>query len=416
MSFGHLRLATQLAILVITMSLISLAVVVLILLTHSQALIGDAIVARNKEQLETTARQMVDVARHSNIIAARLFMSPIPRPGSVRRVALYSANGLFLVQETARDVPVSQGGGDEALAREAILRNQIVERRAPSMITLVAPVRAEEGDAPSGALAMDLPTDDIERQLAALRLTALVVGGGMALTMALATWSIARSTLGPIQTLTRAVEAFGRGELGAPIEPQQRGELGTLARTFRRMADDLQVSRAAIEEQNHALERRVAERTIELEQALAELREAATAREQLSAAVREMSSPVVPVLEGILVMPLIGVIDAGRAGLLVRSLLEGIERHQADVVILDVTGVPLVDTQVARALLEAAHAARLLGARPVLVGLRPELAQTIVSLGLDLSSLVTRADLQIGVDYAIKLRQNSGLQLVTHAT
>src|SRR5262245_13704626 len=300
MSFGRLRLATQLAILVITMSLISLTVVVLILLTHSQALIGDAIVARNKELLETTARQMVDVARQSNIIAARLFMSPIPRPGSVRRVALYSANGLFLVQETARDVPASEGGGDEALAREAISSNQIVERRAPNMITLVAPVRAEEGGAPSGALAMELPTDDIERQLAALRLTALLVGGGMALTMALAAWIIARSTLGPIGMLTRAAEAFGRGELHVPVEDKRRGELGTLARTFRHMADDLRASRAAIEEQNHALEQRVAERTVELEQTLTELREAASAREQLSAAVREMSSPVVPVLEGIL--------------------------------------------------------------------------------------------------------------------
>src|SRR5262245_16484654 len=120
MSFGRLRLATQLAILVIATTLITLAVVVLVLLVRSQTLVEDAIVARNKEQLETTARQMVDVARQSNIIAARLFMSPIPRPGSVRRVALYSANGLFLVQETARDLPMIEGGGDEDLVREAI--------------------------------------------------------------------------------------------------------------------------------------------------------------------------------------------------------------------------------------------------------------------------------------------------------
>jgi anti-anti-sigma regulatory factor/HAMP domain-containing protein len=407
MIFGRLRLATQLAILVISTTLISLAVVVLILLTRSQALVEDAIVARNKEQLETTARQMADVARQSNIIAARLFMSPIPRPGSVRRVALYSPNGLFLVQEIARDLPMIKGGGDEDLAREAIAKNQIVERRAPGLITLVAPVRAEGSDQPSGALAMELPTDDIQRQIAALRLTALLVGGGMALALALAAWGIARYTLGPIRTLTWAVEAFGRGDLDAPVEVQRRGELGTLARTFRRMADDLQASRIAIEEQNHALERRVAERTVELERTLAELRESANAREQLSAAIREMSSPVVPVLEGVLVMPLIGAIDSGRAGLLVRSLLQAIEQHRAYVVIMDVTGVPLVDTQIARVLLEAARAARLLGARPVLVGLRPELAQTIVGLGLDLSDLATRADLQSGVGYAIELRRNT---------
>jgi anti-anti-sigma regulatory factor/HAMP domain-containing protein len=412
MSFGRLRLATQLAILVIATTLVSLAVVVLILLARSQALVEDAIVARNKEQLETTARQIVDVARQSNIIAARLFISPIPRPGSVRRVALYSANSLFLVQEAARDLPILADGGDEELAREAIAKNQIVERRAPGLITLVAPVRAEEGDQPSGALAMELPTDDIQRQIGALRLTALLVGGGMALAMALAAWGIARYTLGPIQTLTRAVEAFGRGDLSAPVEVQRRGELGVLARTFRHMADDLRESRAAIEEQNHALERRVADRTVELERALAELRESASAREQLSAAVREISSPVVPVLKGILVMPLVGAIDSDRARLLVRSLLQAIEQHRADVVIMDVTGVPIVDTQVARALLEAARAAQLLGARPVLVGLRPELAQTIVGLGLNLSGLVTRADLQSGVGYAIELRRNRSQQLV----
>jgi rsbT co-antagonist protein RsbR len=412
MSFGRLRLATQLAILVIATTLITLAAVVLILLARSQALVEDALIARNKEQLEITARQMVDVARNSNIIAARLFMSPIPRPGSVRRVALYSQNGLFLVQETSRDLPKVEGGGDEELVREAISKGQIVERRAPGLITLAAPVRAEQGDQPSGALAIELPTDDIQRQLASLRLTALLVGGGMVLALALAAWGIARYTLRPIQLLTRAVEAFGRGELGAPVEVRRHGELGTLARAFRQMAGDLQASRAVIEEQNCALERRVAERTAEVERALDELREAADARERLSAAIREISSPVVPVLEGILVMPLVGLIDSGRARSLVSSLLAGIERHRADVVILDVTGVPLVDTQVARTLLEAAGAARLLGTRLLLVGLRPELAQTIVGLGLDLSDLVTRADLQTGVAYAIELRRHNGWQLV----
>jgi anti-anti-sigma regulatory factor/HAMP domain-containing protein len=414
MSFGRLRLATQLAILVIATTLITLAVVVLILLARSQALVEDALVARNKEQLETTARQMVDVARQNNIIAARLFMSPIPRPGSVRRVALYDQNGLFLVQETARDLPTAKDGGDEELVREAISEHRIVERRSPGLITLVAPVRTEQGDQPSGALAIELPTDDIERQLAELRLTALLVGGGMALALALAAWGITRYTLGPIRTLTRAVEAFGHGQLDAPVEIKRGGELGTLARAFRQMADDLQVSRGAIEEHNHALERHVAERTTELERALADLHESVDAREQLSAAIREMSSPVVPVMEGILVMPLVGTIDSGRASLLVRSLLAGIERHRADVVILDVTGVPLVDTQIAQALLEAARAARLLGARSVLVGLRPELAQTIVSLGLDLSDLVTRADLQSGVAHAIKMQQSDDRRLVTH--
>jgi anti-anti-sigma factor len=171
-----------------------------------------------------------------------------------------------------------------------------------------------------------------------------------------------------------------------------------------------------LQEIQEGLERRVAERTAEVEQAfaelertLAELRESVSAREQLSATVRELSSPVVPVLEGILVMPLIGVIDSDRAALLVRSLLEAIEQHRARVVIMDVTGVPIVDTHTARVLLDAANAAKLLGAHPILVGLRPELAQTIVGLGVDLSGLTTRVDMQSGVNYAIEQHWNRRL-------
>ena len=89
------------------------------------------------------------------------------------------------------------------------------------------------------------------------------------------------------------------------------------------------------------------------------------------------------------------------------TLLSATERHRARMVIVDVTGVPIIDTQVARVLLKVASAIRLLGAETVLVGLRPELAQTIIGLGLDLTSLVTRADLQSAVSYALQHGQHS---------
>ena len=114
---------------------------------------------------------------------------------------------------------------------------------------------------------------------------------------------------------------------------------------------------------------------------------------------------MLPVLEGILVMPLVGAITGERANLLISSLLHAIEQHRADFVIMDVTGVPIVDTQVAKALLQAADAARLLGTQTILAGLRPELAQTIVGLGLDLSALVAQADLRSGVVYAMRQRR-----------
>jgi len=115
---------------------------------------------------------------------------------------------------------------------------------------------------------------------------------------------------------------------------------------------------------------------------------------------RELSSPVIPIFEGIIVLPLIGNIDTQRASDILEGLLAGIERYRAKAVLMDVTGVPIVDTSVANHLLKAAQAARLLGAEAVLVGVRPEVAQTMVQLGVAHLGLTTRADLQSGIEYA----------------
>jgi rsbT co-antagonist protein RsbR len=98
-------------------------------------------------------------------------------------------------------------------------------------------------------------------------------------------------------------------------------------------------------------------------------------------------------------MPLIGAFDSARAGQVLATLLHGIERSRARVAILDITGVPLVDTQVAKELLTAAQAVRLLGAQIVLTGIRPEVAQTLVGLGVDLSAIVITSTLQNGIAY-----------------
>ncbi len=118
----------------------------------------------------------------------------------------------------------------------------------------------------------------------------------------------------------------------------------------------------------------------------------------------ELSTPVVPVLEKVLVLPLVGGIDAGRAQQIMATLLEAIGRYQAEVVLIDITGVPVVDTGVAHHLLQVTQAAALLGSECVLVGISPEVAQTIVSLEVDLSSIATRSDLQDGIEYALSRR------------
>jgi DNA-binding LacI/PurR family transcriptional regulator/anti-anti-sigma regulatory factor len=113
----------------------------------------------------------------------------------------------------------------------------------------------------------------------------------------------------------------------------------------------------------------------------------------LADTVRELGCPVIPLLPGVLLVPLVGALDSSRASQVIEAILQGVSTHQATEVLLDVTGVPLVDTQVANSLLQAARAATLLGAHVVLVGIRPEIAQSIVGLGIDLSHLTTRSSL-----------------------
>lgn len=122
------------------------------------------------------------------------------------------------------------------------------------------------------------------------------------------------------------------------------------------------------------------------------------------AALRELSTPLVPIAEGVLAMPLIGTIDSVRAKEIMETLLDGISRQRASTAILDITGVRVVDTQVANALIEAARAARLLGAEVLLTGISPAIAQTLVGLELDLHDLTTLATLQSGIAHALRAR------------
>ena len=119
---------------------------------------------------------------------------------------------------------------------------------------------------------------------------------------------------------------------------------------------------------------------------------------------RQLSTPLVPMMEGILVMPIVGEVDTRRALQIMETLLAGVTRAGADTIILDITGVPLVDTGVANALVQAARAVRLVGAEAILVGITPEVAQTLVGLGVNLSEIITRGDLQSGITYALRRR------------
>lgn len=119
------------------------------------------------------------------------------------------------------------------------------------------------------------------------------------------------------------------------------------------------------------------------------------------AALRELSAPLLPISDHVVILPLIGSVDTQRAQQIMETLLDGVATYRADIAILDITGVAVVDTQVANALLHTAQAVQLLGAQVVLTGIGPAMAQTLVHLGADLSGIVTRGTLQSGIAYAM---------------
>ncbi len=118
----------------------------------------------------------------------------------------------------------------------------------------------------------------------------------------------------------------------------------------------------------------------------------------------ELSTPTMQLFDGVVLMPLVGNIDGERATQLISQLLEAIAEYQAEVAILDVTGVPVIDTDVARNVLKAVSAAKMLGSVVIITGMKPSGAQTLVQLGIDLSHIATKGTLRAGIDEAFRIQ------------
>jgi rsbT co-antagonist protein RsbR len=124
---------------------------------------------------------------------------------------------------------------------------------------------------------------------------------------------------------------------------------------------------------------------------------------QQQEAIRELSTPVLQVRDRLLILPIIGVIDPQRARQLTEQLLRGIRTNRAKVVVIDITGVAAMDATVANHLVQTVEASRLLGATVIVTGLSPEIAQTLVKIGVDLGKMNTVGDLQGGIEQAERL-------------
>ncbi|NOK71068.1 MAG: hypothetical protein GFH27_549279n57 [Chloroflexi bacterium AL-W] len=168
----------------------------------------------------------------------------------------------------------------------------------------------------------------------------------------------------------------------------------------------IQKANTALEAAQTHLETQVVERTVHLQEALTTIEKRETQLHTTIAdlqtsqmTIRELSAPIIPVAAQVLVAPLIGAIDSNRATIFTDMVLTAVEKQRTRLVILDITGVPVIDTQVAQVLVQTADAIRLLGAHVTLVGIRPEVAQTIVGLGVNLGDIQTHRDLEQALSF-----------------
>lgn len=248
-------------------------------------------------------------------------------------------------------------------------------------------VNAEAGAARAGVMqAYDTARSVTIAIVAIAVMFSAVVGFSMALDFA-----------DDLRSLTTATRKISAGDLNHPLAVSGEDELGQLADAFRHMSDTLRRKEAEVGEQQTQL----LARADEITQAYHALQQSLQEREALSATVRALATPLIPIQDGVLIAPLVGVFDTARAIEFTQSLLTEVERARAHTIIIDVTGLAIIDQAVARQLVQTASATRMLGARTILVGIRPEIAQALIGLGISLEGIVTRADLQSGVALAL---------------
>lgn len=240
--------------------------------------------------------------------------------------------------------------------------------------------------------------DDLEQRSAQAQQIALAALAATLLLAILMGLGMARAITRPLTAVVGATTQINRGNFTIAIAQAGGTEMRQLALAFNQMGATLEAQREAVDQQQHAL----ADQHSELQHAFAHLRAANAEREMLAATVRAQSVPIIPILAQVILIPIVGNIDAERAQTLLARVLEGAIVHHARQVILDITGVPWIDQSVADTLLATAAALQLLGAQSVLVGVGPEVAQTFVAIDANLTQFTIRANLREAVEQTIR--------------
>ncbi|WP_437876476.1 substrate-binding domain-containing protein [Sorangium sp. So ce513] len=328
-------------------------------------------------------------------VEATLAELPAPRPGEAPRSARLIDTGADVVtlERTPWSRPLSEHLALETTRKTANRRRGQARAARPFELLAIGVDVGEEGFVEKSA------------RVEPGSLVGRVLSVGRSIVVDTLDERASDEAAGELRGMPDVAEARRRGALtlvGVPL--LARGvALGVLVLSSERRAacsaEDLtQIERItdtlAVALENGQLVRRITERTQELEEA--NERQAA-----LLGTIQELSSPVVPIARNILVMPIIGTMDAQRTGRFLESMLREISERRARVVLIDVTGMAVVDAVAADHLMAAARAARLLGAEVVLVGITPAAAQLMVEQGLDLGGVVTRSTLELGFAYAL---------------
>jgi CHASE3 domain sensor protein/anti-anti-sigma regulatory factor len=239
-----------------------------------------------------------------------------------------------------------------------------------------------------------------EAQTSALALRAtLLIGTLIVGVLCLGTLSLLASNIARrVGRVTWAAERIATGDDTVRCDlPDSRDEVGLMATTFNTMANIIQQRTNDLTSQYTMVETA----RCAAEASRAQIAQQLDVIDQQQALIRDISVPVLPLLESTLVMPLVGALDSQRLGLMQEQALRALERSSARQLILDITGVPIVDTQVALGLTQLVQAAQLLGTRVSIVGIRPEVAQALVGLGISLPNIKTFSTLQLGVAQAL---------------
>jgi rsbT co-antagonist protein RsbR len=221
--------------------------------------------------------------------------------------------------------------------------------------------------------------------------------------VALTVWMLRRQIVTPIRRLSAVATGVIQGSFHHALQVTSNDEIGQLQRDVNAMVTTIQ------QEMHRRDEQMMIAQTArnEAETARTEVANQLATIDMQQAVIREMSVPILPLGANTLVMPLVGALDATRLQHLQEQALLAIEQRSTNYFILDITGVPVIDTHVAHGLIQVIQAARLLGTQVLIVGIQPEIAQTMVGLGIDFEGIITRSTLQEGISYTLQRPRSS---------